>query len=605
MKKLELLAPAKNLEYGKIAINHGADAVYIGANDFGAREAASNSLHDIEMLVKYAHRYYAKVYVTENTIIYEHELEQARQLAIDAFNIGCDALIVQDMALIEMDLPPIPLFASTQANNQTAEQVKFLENVGFERVILARELSLRQITEIAENTNVDLEFFVHGSLCVSYSGQCYLSHALTKRSANRGCCAQPCRSVYDLIDKNNNLIAKNKHLLSLRDLNLSAYLSDLTTAGISSFKIEGRLKDATYVKNVVSHYRKILDDFLNKNSNYQKASSGTTEFMFEPNVNLSFSRGFTNYFIDGKRKKMASFDTAKSLGEEIGTVKTVTKNSFTINSEKTLQNGDGICFFDKQKTLCGTRINLVDAQHIFPLSMENIDCGTKIFRSYNRLFEKAMEQQTAIRYVSAKILFTCDAKTIKIYATDEDKNEIMFETEQTGEIAQNAELATQSIIKNISKKGDSIFLFEKVDFNVKKVYFYAISVINEWRRKIVEMLLYEREKNYVKNQSKRNKNNIEFTNSSIDYTANVANSLAAKFYKQHGVQNIQNAFEIEKSEKNNILMFNKYCIRNELGLCKHGENDDLFLLNNKQKLRVSFDCKRCEMRINNDNYEIS
>ena len=240
MRKLELLAPAKNLELGIIAISNGADAVYIGANSFGARESAANSINDIEKLVKYAHRYYAKVYIAENTILYENELKAARQLAIDAYNIGCDALIIQDMALLEMDLPPIPLFASTQTNNQTLEQVKFLEDVGFERVILARELSLQQIHTISENTKIDLESFVHGSLCVSYSGQCYLSHEVANRSANRGCCAQPCRATYDLIDSNEKIIAKNKHLLSLRDFNLSEYLEDLIAAGISSFKIEDR-----------------------------------------------------------------------------------------------------------------------------------------------------------------------------------------------------------------------------------------------------------------------------------------------------------------------------------------------------------------------------
>lgn len=597
MKNLELLSPAKNLAYGKIAINHGADAVYIGANNFGAREAAANSLQDIEKLVKYAHRYYAKVYLALNTVIYESELEQARQLAIDACNIGCDALIVQDMALLEMDLPPVPLFASTQTNNQTVEKIKFWEETGFERAILARELSLQQIIEIADNTDIDLEFFIHGSLCVCYSGQCYLSHFLTGRSANRGCCSQPCRSMYDLIDGNGNIIAKNKHLLSLQDLNLSAHLHSLISAGVSSFKIEGRLKDATYVKNVVAHYRRLLDDFLNGSNEFQKASSGITEFMFEPNVSLSFSRGFTNYFIDGKRKKMASINTAKSAGEEIGTVKAITKNSFKTDSDKMLQNGDGICFFNKQNILCGTRVNMVKETDIFPLSMENIVCGTKIFRSYNHLFEKTMKQQTAVRYISAKILFTSNAETIKIYATDEDKNEIVFETEQKGSIAKNIELAKKNIVKNLSKKGGSIFSFE-VDFCTKSaIYFYAASTINEWRRRIIEMLLFEREKNYEKKQSKRKANDIAFTKKSIGYTENVANSLAGQFYKRHGVQDIQPAFEIESSGKNNVLMFNKYCIRYELGLCNQDKNCDLFLLNNKQKLRVSFDCKHCKMHI--------
>ncbi|MDR1984722.1 MAG: U32 family peptidase [Prevotellaceae bacterium] len=596
MQKLELLAPAKNLELGKTAINHGADAVYIGANRFGARETAGNSIHDIEKLVKYAHRYYAKVYLTENTVFYENELEQARQLAVDACNIGCDALIIQDMSLLEMNLPPIPLFASTQANNQKSEHIKFLEDVGFERVILARELSLMQISEIAKAVKIDLEFFVHGSLCVSYSGQCYLSQFFTDRSANRGCCAQPCRSTYDLIDKNGKIIAKNKHLLSLKDINLSDYLEDLIKAGISSFKIEGRLKDASYVKNVVAYYRKRLDNFLNENSEYKKASSGATTLMFEPNVDLSFSRGFTNYFIDGKRKKMASQDTAKSTGEKIGTVKFVAHNYFVIESEKSLQNGDGICFFDRHEKLCGTRINTVIGKKIYPLSMENINAGADLFRSYNRLFERSMEQQTSLRSVAAILTFTNNDEKITLQATDEDENSVMLEMPQTGDIAQNAELAANNIIKNLSKKADSIFSFT-VNICMNQARFYKISTINEWRRKITEMLLTEREKNYHQKKSKININNIPLNKSHLDYTANIANSLSAQYYRRHGVQTIQNAFEIEKTDENKILMFNKYCIRHELGLCKHGQNEDLFLLNNKQKLRISFDCKHCEMKI--------
>ncbi|MDR0420951.1 MAG: U32 family peptidase [Prevotellaceae bacterium] len=595
MQRLELLAPAKNLELGKIAIDHGADAVYIGANRFGARESASNSINDIEKLVKYAHRYYAKVYVTENTIFYENELKQARQLATDVFNAGCDALIIQDMSLLEMDLPPIPLFASTQANNQTLEQVRFLESAGFDRVILARELSLKQITEIANNTNIELEFFVHGALCVSYSGQCYMSCHLTGRSANRGCCAQPCRSTYDLIDKNGKMLVKNKHLLSMKDLNLSAHLEDLIKAGISSFKIEGRLKDAGYVKNTVAYYRKRLDGFLNANPNYGKTSSGFVTLKFEPNVDLSFSRGFTNYFIDGNRKKTATTDTAKSIGEETGTVKHVAQNYFTADTEKSLQNGDGICFFDKNGKLCGTRINTVVDEKIFPMSMENLKQGTKIFRNSNSVFERLMKQQTAFRKIEAEIKFTCNSEKIILQAEDEDKNAITFEIPQTGDIAQNEELAVNGIIKNLSK-GDSIFSFD-VKICSSQVLFYPISVINGWRHKVVEMLLAERIKNYHRKKSVINKNSILLYKKNLDYTANIANSLSAEFYKKHGVQTIQSAFEIDNSDEKKILMFSKYCIRYELGLCRRGYNEDLFLLNNKQKFRVSFDCKKCEMQI--------
>ncbi|MDR3227464.1 MAG: DUF3656 domain-containing protein, partial [Prevotellaceae bacterium] len=324
--------------------------------------------------------------------------------------------------------------------------------------------------------------------------------------------------------------------------------------------------------------------------------SGATTLMFEPNVDLSFSRGFTNYFIDGKRKKMLSKDTAKSIGEEIGTVKSVSKNYFVIDTEKSLQNGDGICFFDNQKKLLGTRINKVDGEKIFVLSTENIKQGEKIFRSYNRLFEKLMEQKTAFRTIAATLTFISDAEKITVQAADEDNTSVTFETAQIGDIAQNAELSVKNIIQNFSKKGDNIFSF-KVNICMPQARFYQTSVINEWRRKIAEMLITEREKNYEKKISKINKNNIPFYKKNIDYTANIANSLSAKFYNRHGVQEMQTAFEVEKSDKNKILMFNKYCIRHELGLCRQGQNEDLFLLNNKQKLRATFDCSICEMKI--------
>lgn len=595
MKKLELLAPAKNFELGKTAINHGADAVYIAANRFGAREAAGNSLEDIEQLVKYAHKYYAKVFLTLNTILFDDELNTAQKLISDAYNIGCDAAIIQDMALLEMNLPPIPLFASTQTNNQNVEHMKFLQDVGFQRVILARELSLAQIAEIRKHTNVDLESFVHGALCVSYSGQCYLSCALANRSANRGCCAQMCRSAYDLIDKNGKTIAKNKHLLSLRDLNLSAHIEDLIDAGISSFKIEGRLKDESYVKNSVAFYRKKIDDVLSQNTNYTKASSGKTKLMFAPNPDLSFSRGFTNYFIDGRRKKMASINTPKSIGEEIGFVTKISKNSFEIDTNKHLQNGDGICFFDNNQNLQGTKINRAEDKTVFPLSMKNIFVGAKIFRSYNHAFEKAMKQQTAIRNISATINFTNNNKNIILQAADEDANNVTLKVEQCGDIAVNLDLARKNLIDGLSKNSD--FFNFSANIICDEIRFYPISTINSWRRTLIEMLLAEREKNYVQNRFSIEKNNIPYPKNQLDYTANVANNLARKFYERHGVSKIDDAFEISKTDENTIMMFNKYCIRHELGLCKKHNADDLFLINNGRKLRLSFDCKKCEMKV--------
>ena len=326
--KIELLSPAKNLETGIAAINCGADAVYIGAPKFGARAAAGNSIADIAKLVLYAHNFFAKVYVTINTLLFDNELEEARKTVDELYLSGVDAIIFQDMALLEMDLPPIPLFASTQTHNYKLERIKFLDQLGINRIILARELSLEQIKEIRQNTSAELEFFVHGALCVCLSGQCYLSHALTGRSANRGECAQPCRMKYTLTDKSGKVIVKDKYLLSLKDLNLSEHLNKLISAGISSFKIEGRLKDAAYVKNITAYYRTLIDDILENKTVYKRASSGKSLFTFSPDPNKTFNRGYTEYFLTDHEKSRANIDTPKSMGEFLGSIKKLTSNFF-------------------------------------------------------------------------------------------------------------------------------------------------------------------------------------------------------------------------------------------------------------------------------------
>jgi len=336
MKKIELLAPAKDLESGKAALIYGADAVYIGAPKFGARSAAGNSLNDIKQLIGFAHKFYAKVYVTLNTILHDNELVEAQDLINELYKIGTDALIIQDMGILEMELPPIPIFASTQTNNISWQKIKFLEDTGIQRVILARELSLEQIKEIHSKTTVDLEFFVHGALCVSFSGQCYFSHAIDKGSANRGTCAQPCRSYYSLLDKNGNTLVKNKYLLSLKDMNLSEHINELIDAGISSFKIEGRLKDINYIKNITAYYRKQIDEVLKKKEGFEKSSSGKIVYDFNPDAEKTFNRGYTDYFLNGRTKEIASLDTQKSIGKYIGKVKSVKKNYFIIVSLKHL-----------------------------------------------------------------------------------------------------------------------------------------------------------------------------------------------------------------------------------------------------------------------------
>ncbi len=597
--KLELLSPAKNADFGIAAINHGADAVYIAAQKFGAREAAGNSMADIDQLVAYAHRYYAKVYLALNTIIYEHELEDARNIAIQAYNIGCDALIIQDMALLEMDLPPIPLHASTQTNNLDVAKVKFLEDVGFSRVILGRELSLQEIAAIHKQTSVELEGFVHGALCVSHSGQCYLSQAITGRSANRGACAQPCRSSYDLLDANGKVLAKNKHLLSLRDFNLSDKLEDLYNVGVTSFKIEGRLKDLTYVKNNTAYYRRQLDKLMAKYPDVQKSSSGDTYLNFDPKPELSFNRGFTHYFIDGKQRKMASLNTPKHKGEELGKVVEVGSTWFKIGSDIEVSNGDGICFFDKSETLKGTKVNRVEDGRVFPLSMEDIEMGVAIFRNYNHAFEKRMAGVTARRLINADLLFTANNEEISITVTDEDNISVSIKEPQLGEPAKNEEMAIRSLKENLSKSGDSIFMFTPA-IATDKVYFYPHAVVNAWRRKLADKLEQARLVSYVREEKVMQPNSIPYPSASLGYMGNVANSLAQKFYERHGVKNIEEAFELI-SDAEGTLMATHYCIRRELGMCTKGKvagnAESLYLYNNGKRLRVDFDCERCGMTI--------
>lgn len=594
----ELLAPAKNKDYGIAAINHGADAVYIAADKFGAREAAGNSMSDVEQLVRYAHRYFAKVYLTLNTILFENELEEARRLAIQAYNAGCDALIVQDMALLEMDLPPITLHASTQTNNLTAEKIKFLADVGFSRVILGRELSIAKIAAIRQQTSVELEAFVHGALCVSHSGQCYLSSALTGRSANRGSCAQPCRSSYNLVDGNGKLLAKNKHLLSLRDFNLSDKIEDLYNAGVCSLKVEGRLKDISYLKNITSYYRKQVDK-LAGDGGLKRPSSGKVTLKFEPEPELSFSRGFTNYFANGKQKSIASINTPKAIGERIGKVGKHTSTWFTLSGNNRLNNGDGICFFDKSSVLKGTKVNKVEGDRIFPLSMEGIVEDTEIFRNHNHLFEKQMAGDTAERLVGATLYFSADEHQITLTATDEDGVSVTLHKEQQWEEAKNEELARKSTIDNLSKSGSSMFAFN-VQMAEGTTYFYPTSEINAWRRELASLLDAEREKRYKRQEVRIEKNSIPYPEQSLSYLGNVANSLAKQFYEQHGVTSIEQAFELAP-KPSEALMTTHYCIRQELGICakgKVGENTpSLYLLNNGRKFELQFDCKRCGMQI--------
>jgi len=603
VKKIELLAPAKNLESGIAAINYGADAVYIGSPKFGARAAAGNSLSDIKELTDYAHLYYAKIYVTINTILFDEELEEVQNTIHQLYNEGVDAIIIQDMGILEMDLPPIPLFASTQTNNFSVQKVKFLEDVGFQRIILARELSLSQIKEIRSKTNIDLESFVHGALCVSLSGQCYFSHSINKGSANRGACAQPCRAYYSLKDNEGKTLVRNKHLLSLKDFNLSEHISDMMDAGISSFKIEGRLKDLDYVKNVTSHYRQAIDNALESRTTLKKTSSGKTYYDFNPDPDRTFNRGYTSYFLKKRNKEIASIDTQKSTGKLLGSVSSVERNYFKLDTKLEIHNGDGICFFDTQNNLIGTKINKVDNKKIFPDNIQNIKVGTEIFRNFDIAFSKQLSNSRTERKIFASITVIEIEKGMQINVADEDQNKIIFDYEFEKELAKNPDKAIENITKQFSKSGDSIFKIENVNVDIKKPFFLPISEINNLRRKVLDLLLEKRLKNYKNESFEIQKNNIKYPEENLSYKGNVLNKKAIQFYERHGVKSIENAFETQSDFSGKEIMTTKHCIRYQMGACEKYEknpiklSEPLFLEDNNKRYRLDFDCENCVMKV--------
>jgi len=578
--KVELLAPAKDLECGITAINYGADAIYIGASDFGARHNAKNNLEDIKKLVDYAHKFYVKVHVTINTILDDNEILEAQKLIYKLYEIGVDAIIIQDMGLLELDLPPIAIHASTQCDNRDLEKVKFFEKTGLNRVILARELSLDKIREICSNTNVEIETFIHGALCVSYSGQCYLSQSIGGRSANRGECAQPCRQKYSLLNDKGEYLIKNKHLLCLKDFNAQNNIKDLIDAGVKSFKIEGRLKDKNYIKNVVGYYRKLIDNSANK------TSSGMIYFDFEPKLEKAFNRGFTNYFLENSQN-IANFDTPKFLGEKVGIVEKVCQNYFTFKGEN-LNNQDGLSYF-ANSDLLGFLVNKIDGNKIFPNKMPNIISGTVLYRNIDFNFNKQLETSKTTRKIRANISLYDD----KLIATDEDNIQVELPLEKY-ECATNIEKATANIINQLKKSGETDFIVENIDIKASTIPFIPISKLNEYRRKILSLLMDKRIDNY-KREFANKINIIPYYKDKLDYKGNIHNKYAKQFYERRGVKVLENSFE--KNSKNDAeLMRTKYCLKYELGKCKSKET--LYLENEfKQRYRLEFDCKNCEMII--------
>lgn len=604
VRKIELLAPAKNLECGIEAINHGADAVYIGAPKFSARAAAGNTLDDIRSLAEYAHLFGAKVYVALNTILNDNELQETEQLIWQLYDEAkIDALIIQDMGITMLNLPPIALHASTQMDNRGVEKVKFLEDAGFKQIVLPRELTIDEIGEISSQVKTPLEVFVHGALCVCYSGQCYLSQALSGRSANKGACAQYCRLPYTLVDADGEEVMKKKHFLSMKDLNLSENLEELLNAGVSSLKIEGRLKDMSYVKNVVAFYRQKLDTILKKYPQYIRSSSGTSAYTFEPNPEKSFNRGFTKYFLHERTNNMWSIDSPKSIGEPIGKITEITTKYIKVNSTVKLHNGDGLCYFNNKKELEGIHVNRVEGELIFPATIPDVKKGTYVYRNYDHEFEKLLLKKSAERKIDATIELTDIPFGFSLEITDEDDNYAILNFEVEKQIAQKDQ--TDNIKNNLSKTGSTIFSIKEVSINCSESWFIPASVISEWRRLLTDKLLSVRRIRYQQDIVPHKQTSHAFPVKDITYLGNVMNNKGKEFYEQHQSIVSQPAFE-KQGQKDVPLMFTRHCIKQSLGWCpkedngKHPYKEPFFLTYNNTKLRLLFDCKNCEMKVYSD-----
>lgn len=599
-RKIELLAPAKDYETGIAAINHGADAVYIGAAQFGARQAAGNSVEDIARLVDYAHIFGVKVYVTLNTIIYNEEIAAVEQLVKELYAVGVDALIVQDMGIAGMDIPPIPLHASTQMDNRTVEKVKFLAGIGFPRVVLARELALEQIREVHNAApDVELEVFVHGALCVSYSGQCYASQHCYGRSANRGACAQFCRLAFDLVDADGCMIERDRHLLSLKDMNRSASLEEMLDAGVTSLKIEGRLKDSSYVKNITAYYRAQLDAIFARRKEYAPASLGKCSPQFTPAPQKSFNRGFTDYMLHGSKDGMTSFESPKSKGELIGRVKFVSRNYFTIVGGD-FNNGDGACFVGQDGKLHGFRINRVEGNRIYPQTMPQIESGDVLYRNYDCDFERQLSRPDAPRRIALSLLFSDSAFGFSLTSKDESGMECTVEMPFKKEVARSSQ--RENIINQLGKWGNTPFEVTDVNVQMSDEWFVPSSLLSEMRRTLCELLLKERRAAVERCDMRLKDNNIAYVATELDYKGNVANRYARQFYKQHKVADMQPAFELAGKDGATV-MFCKHCLKYSMGWCtKNGKpspyKEPFYIVSGDgRRFRLAFDCKECLMKV--------
>ena len=602
-KIIELLSPAKNLICGLSAISHGADAIYIGGPKFGAREDAGNSLQDIEKLVTEAQIFGVKVYVALNTILYDSELEEARQQIKNLYEIGIDSLIIQDMGILEMDLPPIPLHASTQLHNYLPEHIKFLEAVHFKRAVLARELSIDQIRDIRSQTTIELEAFIHGSLCVSFSGRCYLSNAIGGRSANRGACAQPCRKRYTLYDADKKIISADQHLLSLKDLNHSDAIKELVEAGIQSFKIEGRLKDENYVKNITAFYRKKIDAYLDGQSEFSDSSVGKSYLSFEANPSKSFNRGATDYFLHGRSTQIVSFESPKFLGEMVGEVIKVTTKYFEIESTLEIANNDGLVFIAGSGESIGIKVNVVERSRIYPDKMNGIYPGAKVYRNYDHLFHQRLKADLTVRKISVNIEISESVDGFSLTARDESGIVVTSEYYIAKDPARDILKSKETITHQLTKSGDTHYFVTGVKTNGTEKFFFQASVLNAMRRELLDQITQARMKKSRK-QISNEPNNIPFPEKDIGFEGNISNSLAMQFYKRHGVENPEMAFEKQKDTHGKTVMTTKHCLKFQMGFCpkfggkKPTNFSEPFSLNDGiNQLQLDFDCLRCVMKV--------
>ena len=596
--KIELLAPARDYEAAVAAIEAGADALYMGGARFGARVAAGNSLEDIARVVRYAHRFGVRVYCTLNTLLFDQELEAAEKQARELISVGVDALIVQDMAFRRMNLPT-ELHASTQTNNVDPEGVRFLAECGFSRVILERGLSIEEIRAIRRATDAELECFVHGAICVGSSGRCFLSRSMTAdRSGNRGACSQPCRLTYDLINERGEKILAGKHLLSVRDMNLTERLGELMDAGICSFKIEGRLKDTTYIRNVVAWYRAAIDRELALRPHLERSSVGRSVPDFTPDPAKSFTRGFSEYMYSGRTTDVASFDTPKAVGEYVGRIVKCDRRGFLLDRDHTLAAGDGICFAGR-----GTNVNRVEGRRVEPNRMEGIEPGQELFRNFDRLFTQQLERSRMRRQIPIRMVVQLAEDHLRITATDCEGISYSVEHQGPFEAAQNSEKMRSTLRTQLSKSGDTIFGVEEVEILGSPCFLQA-SLLAELRRRLLSGLEQKREERPFVHDIRPESLAPRHPKRALTAEENVTNRLAEAFYRDHGVEQIARGLDLAPSTLGQRVMRSPYCIRREIGQCLKKNptlKGELYIEHGAFRYRLHFDCKRCEMSLIHEN----